>query len=110
MTVFDIETDGFLDKLTKIHVVSYKTPDMVEPVSMFDYDEMREFFLSQDTLIGHFIVGFDVPVFTLFAVLTLHKGLWGVFDRKTLGCYLLQEGRLEFRHVFQLSSKLLRSP
>ena len=61
MTIFDIETDGFLDKLTKIHVVSYKTPDMVEPVSMFDYDEMREFFLSQDTLIGHFIVGFDVP-------------------------------------------------
>ena len=61
MTVFDIETDGFLDKLTKIHVVSYKTPDMVEPVSIFDYDEMREFFLSQDTLIGHFIVGFDVP-------------------------------------------------
>ena len=55
-------------------------------------------------------VGFDVPVFTLFAVLTLHKGLWGVFDRKTLGCYLLQEGRLEFRHVFQLSSKLLKSP
>ena len=61
MTVFDIETDGFLDKLTKIHVVSYKTPDMAEPASIFDYDEMRKFFLSQDTLIGHFIVGFDVP-------------------------------------------------
>ena len=50
MTVFDIETDGFLDKLTKIHVVSYKTPDMAEPASIFDYDEMRKFFLSQDTL------------------------------------------------------------
>ena len=61
MTVFDIETDGFLDKLTKIHVVSYKTPDMADPVSIFDYDEMRKFFLSQDTLIGHFIVGFDIP-------------------------------------------------
>ena len=61
MTVFDIETDGFLDKLTKIHVVSYKTPDMADPVSIFDYDEMRKFFLSQETLIGHFIVGFDVP-------------------------------------------------
>tara|TARA_R100001377_G_scaffold43808_1_gene24847 strand:- start:3429 stop:5285 length:1857 start_codon:yes stop_codon:yes gene_type:complete len=61
MPVFDIETDGFLDVLTKIHVVSYQTDTMSEPKSIFDYDEMREFFLSQDTLVGHFITGFDIP-------------------------------------------------
>ena len=88
MTIFDIETDGFLDKLTKIHVVSYKTPDMVEPVSMFDYDEMREFFLSQDTLIGHFIVGFDVPAIEKVLGITIKAKL---IDTLSVSWYLSPE-------------------
>ena len=65
-TVFDIETDGLLDKLTKIHVLSYQTSAMDEPLSIFDYDEMRDFFLeySMDhtlALAGHNIVRFDIP-------------------------------------------------
>tara|TARA_R110000850_G_scaffold193154_1_gene319980 strand:+ start:516 stop:989 length:474 start_codon:yes stop_codon:yes gene_type:complete len=65
-TVFDIETDGLLDKLTKIHVLSYQTAVMDEPRSIFDYDEMRDFFLeySMDhtlALAGHNIVRFDIP-------------------------------------------------
>ena len=65
-TVFDIETDGLLDKLTKIHVLSYQTAAMDEPRSIFDYDEMRDFFLeySMDhtlALAGHNIVRFDIP-------------------------------------------------
>jgi len=65
-TVFDIETDGLLDKLTKIHVLSYQTSAMDEPRSIFDYDEMRDFFLEYSldhtlALAGHNIVRFDVP-------------------------------------------------
>lgn len=65
-TVFDIETDGLLDKLTKIHVLSYQTEAMDEPRSIFDYDEMRDFFLEYSldqtlALAGHNIVRFDVP-------------------------------------------------
>ena len=65
-TVFDIETDGLLDKLTKIHVLSYQTESMDEPRSIFDYDEMRDFFLEYSldhtlALAGHNIVRFDVP-------------------------------------------------
>tara|TARA_B110000495_G_scaffold18686_1_gene13205 strand:+ start:7974 stop:9818 length:1845 start_codon:yes stop_codon:yes gene_type:complete len=60
MTVFDIETDGLLNKLTKIHVLSY-VRDGGEVVSTHDYEEMRYFFLNEPTLVGHFITGFDIP-------------------------------------------------
>lgn len=57
--VFDIETDGLTS--TKIHVLSW-SDDLGETVnSTHDYGEMRKFFLSGDTLIGHNIVRFDVP-------------------------------------------------
>ena len=59
-TVFDIETDGLLDVLTKIHVLSYQREDMSEPVSTHDYDEMREFFLNEEVLIGHNIIRYDL--------------------------------------------------
>ena len=59
-TVFDIETDGLLDVLTKIHVLAYSIDQ--GPVKFtHDYDEMREFFSSQQTLVGHNIIRFDAP-------------------------------------------------
>jgi hypothetical protein len=65
MTIFDIETDGLLDEMTKVHVLSYQTKDMKEPVSIHDYDEMRDFFLEHSLekkpLIGHNIIRFDIP-------------------------------------------------
>jgi hypothetical protein len=60
MTVFDIETDGLLDDLTKIHVLSY-TYDGKDIWRCGDYDEMREFFQEQEVLIGHNIIRFDIP-------------------------------------------------
>ena len=59
-TVFDIETDGLLDVMTKIHVLSY-SDDGKTVYSTHDYDEMREFFLTRKTLVGHNIVRFDIP-------------------------------------------------
>ena len=58
MTVFDIETDG-LDP-TLIHVVSW-SDDGGDIQSTHNYDEMRDFFLSRETLIGHNIVRYDIP-------------------------------------------------
>ena len=59
-TVFDIETDGLLDVLTKIHVLAYSIDQ--GPVKFtHDYEEMREFFSSQQTLVGHNIIRFDAP-------------------------------------------------
>jgi len=59
MTVFDIETDGLLDKLTKIHVISWEGPDG-NVHHTHDYDEMRKFFTEAKVLVGHNIVRFDI--------------------------------------------------
>lgn len=59
-TVFDIETDGLLDEMTKIHVLSYMGTDG-EVHSMGNYDDMRTFFETSATLVGHNIIRFDIP-------------------------------------------------
>jgi transposase len=59
-TVFDIETDGLLDVLTKIHVLSWSN-DMGEVKHTHDYDEMRYVLLNTEILVGHNIIRFDIP-------------------------------------------------
>ena len=60
MTVFDIETDGLLDKLTKAHVLSWM--DNEGNVNhTHDYMGMKIFLEHADTLIGHNIIRFDIP-------------------------------------------------
>tara|TARA_B110000503_G_scaffold103639_1_gene154701 strand:+ start:146 stop:1990 length:1845 start_codon:yes stop_codon:yes gene_type:complete len=59
-TVFDIETDGLLDVLTKIHVMSWSN-EMGEVKHTHDYDEMRYVLLNTETLVGHNIIRFDIP-------------------------------------------------
>ena len=59
-TVYDIETDGLLDELTKIHVLSY-SDDGKTVHHTHDYDEMREFFATRKVLVGHNHVRFDIP-------------------------------------------------
>ena len=59
-TVFDIETDGLLDVMTKIHVLSWSN-DMGEVKHTHDYDEMRYVLLNSETLVGHNIIRFDIP-------------------------------------------------
>lgn len=61
MIVFDVETDGFLDKATKIHVLSY-TRDGVTFSSLHGYNDMRELLEDETILIGHNILRFDIPV------------------------------------------------
>lgn len=60
MIVFDIETDGLLDDLTKIHVMSWTT-DGKTYHSTHDYNVMKHVLMAHDTLVGHYIIGFDVP-------------------------------------------------
>jgi len=59
-TVLDIETNGLLDVLDKIHVLSYMGTDG-QVHYMHDYDHMRTFFETADVLIGHNIIRFDIP-------------------------------------------------
>ena len=41
-TVFDIETNGLLDVVNRVHVVSYKDETMRDPVSIYGYSEIKE--------------------------------------------------------------------
>jgi hypothetical protein len=60
-TIFDIETDGLLDNLTKLHVFSAMMPDG-EIVSTADHAVIRDIFSMPDTLfVGHNIIQFDLP-------------------------------------------------
>ena len=61
MSLFDIETDGLHDEVTKIHCVVH-TKDGVNFTEITDYEEMRAFFLGEKDLIGHDIVRYDVRV------------------------------------------------
>ena len=60
ITVFDIETDGLLNEMTKIHVLSY-SDDGKTIHHTHDYDEMREFFATRKTIAGHNVIRFDAP-------------------------------------------------
>lgn len=60
MTVFDIETDGLLDEMTKIHVVSWMD-SQGNVQHTHDYEAMRIFFENAPVLIGHNIIRFDIP-------------------------------------------------
>lgn len=59
-TVFDCETNGLLDVLDKIHVLSWST-DGKEVHHTHDYNEMRKFFTETEVLVGHNICRFDIP-------------------------------------------------
>lgn len=57
MPVFDCEGNGLVP--TKFYVLSYEDGDNV--VSLTTHDEMRDWLLSQSVLIGHNIIGWDIP-------------------------------------------------
>ena len=59
--VWDCETDGLLNEMTKIHVISWYDLDTKESGHTHDYKEMREFIRGASELVGHNIIRFDIP-------------------------------------------------
>lgn len=59
MQVFDVEGDGLLETITKLHCLSY-TSDGKNFTTLFGYDQMREFFLQKRVLIGHNVIRYDI--------------------------------------------------
>lgn len=68
--VFDIETDGLLDRLTKIHVFSWSVVGSGEVHSTNDLSTIQEVMFKATTAIGHNIVGFDIPALIKFGITT----------------------------------------
>ena len=66
--LFDIESDGLLDTITKIHCICAIDVDTGEEFSFHGSDRIDEGLLllsSAEQLIGHNILGFDIPAIKL---------------------------------------------
>ena len=57
--IFDVEGDSL--NPTKFHCTSINNLKSGKRVTLTDYDQMREFFLSAKVLIGHNIISWDIP-------------------------------------------------
>jgi DNA polymerase I-like protein with 3'-5' exonuclease and polymerase domains len=65
-TILDIETDGLLDEVSKIHCLSYCIINLegivIEQGSFTDYNQIIDFITNCDNIVGHNIVTYDIPV------------------------------------------------
>ena len=88
MIIFDIETDGLLDEMTKVHVLSW-TEDFGKTVNhTHDYDEMRSLISNAEEICGHNIIRFDVPAIEKLLGITV---TCRVVDTLALSWYLNPE-------------------
>ena len=62
--IIDVETNGFLDKLDKIHCIVFKDIDtnIVYSYNPDNLEDALELLKKATLLIGHNITGFDIPV------------------------------------------------
>jgi len=63
--IFDVESNGLLDQATTLHCLSYAIFDGKTELakgSFTDPNQIKEFILKQEVLVGHNIVTYDVPL------------------------------------------------
>lgn len=64
-TIFDIETNGLLEEVSKLHCLSFSIFEGKNKISsgtLVDYEEIKSFVLNQEILVGHNIIKYDIPV------------------------------------------------
>ena len=61
MWVWDLETDGLLDEVTKIHCLSYSSLCGKFKSTLYTKEEIRSFFAltPNDYFVGHHVIGYD---------------------------------------------------
>lgn len=97
MAVFDIEANAL--NATRLHVLSYEHSGSVH--SIRDYDQMTEWLMAEDVLIGHNIQRYDIPTLERLLGIKIRARLidtlalsWYLFpDRLTHG---LEDWGVEF--------------
>ena len=68
--VFDLETDGLLDKLTKIHVFSWSVVGSDVVQSTDNLSVIQHVLQKATTVVGHNIIGFDLEALKMFNITT----------------------------------------
>lgn len=91
-TVFDIETDGLLDNVTKIHCLSYQKFNsgiLIEKNSLTNYEYIKNFIQAQSILVGHNIIRYDLPVLKKLLSMVVPKET-KIIDTLGLSWYLYE--------------------
>lgn len=57
--IFDIESDGLLDTVTKIHCLSYSQADGRFSGTIYSEEDIKNFFSHDYLYIGHHVIGYD---------------------------------------------------
>lgn len=82
--LFDIETDGLLSKLTKIHVFSWSVVGSGVVQSTSDLSVIQEIMDKATTVVGHNIIDFDLRALVKFGIYTDAS----IIDTLSLSWYL----------------------
>lgn len=88
-SIFDIETDGLLPTVGKIHCLSYRTYEngtLLDKNTLFSEADIRHYFEEQKTLIGHNVLCYDFPVLEKIYGIKVNKNR--VIDTLGLSWYL----------------------
>lgn len=95
--IFDIEADALVENVTVVHCLSYciLNEDFKEISSgtITDYSEMKLFLSSQEFVVGHNIIRYDLSV--LGKLLDFEKRTVGIIDTLGLSWYLYPMERNE---------------
>jgi|SRR5210317_867635 len=93
--LFDLEADGFLDTITKIHCVSYTNleKDDGNITTLVDMDDIRSLFASVSCVVGHHVVGYDIPALSKVLGVEIKCD---IIDTLPLAWYLLPTRRKSY--------------
>ncbi len=86
--IFDIEADGLLDTITKIHCLSYVEVGTDNKQTLYTAKGMQDFFSQGYTYIGHYIIGYDLKALKMIYGIPKPKN---VIDTLGLSWYLQPE-------------------
>ena len=96
--IFDVEANGLLDTVTKIHCLSYailgEDNSILSKGSITNYDEMRLFIQYQECLMGHNVIRYDIPLLEKILDIKFKKDLC-IVDTLGLSWYLFPNTRNE---------------
>ena len=84
--ILDIETDGLLENVSRIHCLSYQVLGQDEIRSLTNIQDIKNFLLQDNlTIIGHNIIRYDIPVLEKLLQIKINSKL---IDTLALSWYL----------------------
>jgi DNA polymerase I-like protein with 3'-5' exonuclease and polymerase domains len=88
--IVDIEADGLLDDVTKIHCLSYTESGSGVVTTLTDYQDIKDFMLDNTKIkAGHNIIRYDIPVIEKILGIKIPQGM--IIDTLSFSWYLFMD-------------------